>query len=356
MKKDRLNFLSSVQPSTTLSGVKPGKLILRPVQVLEVILSDPNPDYIGAIRYRPLGQKNELLKTCNAPIAFPLRSHIKQIPLVDEVVLLVGAPGKNLRDSVNSSTVYYTDIVNIWNHPQHGSCPLSNSPSTAEEDFAERPDLNPLTPFTGDVILEGRLGQSIRMSQSIPGKTPWKGALGDPIIVFSNGQVETSNGYVHILEDINKDFSSLYLTSKHIIDLKPKNILTSTLNNYEGAQAILTGDRLILNAKQDNIYITTPGLLETTSESTKIQAKNTINLQANRINLGAEASQRAILGDSMLAELSAVLTQVSRLATAISPLGSTFPAITEASAQTIVAITNFQTKIDTLKSNTTFIK
>lgn len=356
MAKDKLNFKSSVQPNTALPGVKPGKLLLRPVQVLEVILTDPNPDYIGAIRYRPLGQKNELLKTCNAPIAFPLRSHIKQIPLVDEIVLLVGAPSRNLRDSVNSKTVYYTDIVNIWNHPQHGSCPLSNTPSTTDQDFAERPDLNPLTPFTGDVILEGRLGQSIRMSQSVPGKTPWQGALGDPVMVFSNGQVETNNGFTYIVEDVNRDFSSLYLTSKHSLNVKPKNSLTSTLNNYSGAQAILTGDRLVLNAKQDNIYITTPGMLELTSETAKIQAKSTINIQASRINLGENANQRVILGDTMLAELSALLIEVGKLALAVSPLGTTFPAITEASAQVATAVTSFTAKLETFKSNVTFTK
>lgn len=356
MKKDRLNFLSTVQPVTPLQGLKPGKLLLKPVQVLEVILNHENPEYIGAIKYKPLSQRGESLNNANAPIAYPLKSHIKQLPLVDEIVLLVGAPGKNIRESANSKVVYYTDVVNIWNHPQSGACPLTSTPSTSTQDFVERPDLNPLYPFDGDVILEGRLGQSIRLSQSIEGKTPWKGALGDPVIVLSNGQIKTSNGYTHILEDVNQDFSSLYLTSNQSLTLQPKNNLTSPLQTYSGAQAVLTGDRLVLNAKQDNIYITTPGLLEQTSETTRIQAKSTLNLQGARINLGTEATQRAVLGDIMLSELSNVLLQVQKLALALSPLGASYPAVTEASKEVILKVTDFQTKLETFKSNTTFLQ
>lgn len=356
MKKDRLNFLSSVQPTQGALGSKPGKLILIPVQVLEVILNHENPDFIGAVKYKPLDGRNERNSTDNAPVAFPLRSHVKQLPLVDEIVLLVQAPGKGLRDSLNSRATYYTDVVNIWNHPQHGACPLSKTPSESTQDFLEKPDLNPLYPFDGDVILEGRTGQSIRLSQSVPGKTPWKGALGEPVLILSNGQIQTSEGYSHILEDINQDFSSLYLTSKQSLPLKPKNTLTSPLDSYTGAQAVLTGDRLILNAKQDNIYLTTPGLLEVTSETTRIQSKSSVNLQAPRINLGTDANQRVILGDTFLSELSAVLAEVQKLAIAISPLGAQYPVITEASAQTILKITEFQTKVETFKSTVTFTK
>lgn len=356
MKKDRLNFLSSVQSAQGKSGAKPGKVALIPVQVLEVILNHENPDFIGAIKYKPLDGRNERNSTNNVPVAFPLRSHIKQLPLVDEIVLLVQAPGKGLGGSLNSRVTYYIDVVNIWNHPQHGAYKLSTRDSEVTQDFLEKSDLNPLYPFDGDTILEGRTGQSIRLSQSIPGKTPWQGALGEPIMVISNGQVQTTEGYSYILEDINQDFSSLYLTSKQNLPLKPKNTLTSPLNFYTGAQAVLTGDRVILNAKQDNIYLTTPALLEVTSETARIQSKSSINLQASRINLGTDANQRTILGDVFLQELSAVLTEVQKLAVAISPLGAQYPVITEASAQTILKITEFQTKIETFKSTVTFTK
>lgn len=356
MKKDRLNFLNSVQASTPLQGLKPGKLNLIPVQVLEVILNHQNPDFIGAVKYKPLDGRNDRNSTENAPLAFPLRSHIRQLPLVDEIVLLVQAPGKGLRDSLNSRATYYTDVVNIWNHPQNGCCPLANKLSEPTQDFLEKPDLNPLYPFDGDVILEGRSGQSVRLSQSIPGKTPWIGELGDPIMIFSNGQVETSNGFSHILEDINEDFSSLYLSSKQSLPIKPKNTLTSPLDTYKGAQAVLTGDRLVLNAKQDNIYLTTPGLIEITSETTRIQSKSNVSIQTTRINLGKDANQRVILGDSFLAELSAVLQEVQKLALAVSPLGALYPAVIEASAQTVLKVTEFQTKLDSFKSTTTFTR
>ncbi len=98
--------------------------------------------------------------------------------------------------------------------------------------FREKGGLKPLQPYEGDYILEGRFGNSIRFgatsrSDSIPtgSKNPWsngaRGTNGEPITIIRNGQSSDKSdgkGWEHIIEDINYDPSSIYLTSNQKLD------------------------------------------------------------------------------------------------------------------------------------------
>ena len=75
-----------------------------------------------------------------------------------------------------------------------------------------------MLPFEGDMIFEGRFGNSIRFGSSNPrGKNNWSenSSEGEPITIISNGQTK---GHSMALEDINGDASSIYLTSNQNID------------------------------------------------------------------------------------------------------------------------------------------
>ena len=79
-------------------------------------------------------------------------------------------------------------------------------------------------PYEGDVTVEGRFGNSIRFGSTINNeKTPspnrWsnEGEIGNPITILRNGQRNDdlyANNFDHIIEDIDKDDSSIYLCSK----------------------------------------------------------------------------------------------------------------------------------------------
>ncbi len=95
-------------------------------------------------------------------------------------------------------------------------------------DFKEIPDINNLQPFEGDVILQGRSGNTIRMGATVDVSNTsqvesryqvmptWgSGESGDqgPIIIIRTGasesQKNTENNY--IIEKINEDKSSIYV-------------------------------------------------------------------------------------------------------------------------------------------------
>ena len=74
----------------------------------------------------------------------------------------------------------------------------------------------------GDNILEGRLGNSIRLGSTSKPLNPWSqnGENSDPIIIIRNGQYNNINDetFNPNIEDINNDDSSIYLTSNQNIN------------------------------------------------------------------------------------------------------------------------------------------
>lgn len=318
-------------------------------KVTRVVYDKTNPNEVGSVYYRNLTDPDARERNQ----AYPLYAFLKNVPLVDEVVLLITAPSSDTAKGIHKSRIYYISTVSIWNHPHHSATTEDKDVVGLDDDFTERADVNPMLPFPGDTILEGRLGQSIRFSQSIPRKTPWTGSLGAPITVLSNGQITTANGFECITEDINKDHASLYLTSTQKLPITPGNKLTQPLSEYDKSQAILTSGRLVLNARDNNLILSTPSALEATGRTVIIKSESDITQQAERINLGLGANERGILGDRMLQELSATLTELVNLTAALSILG--IAPISQAAAAFTARAGKFIIDIDTFKSKRVFL-
>jgi hypothetical protein len=128
--------------------------------------------------------------------------------------------------------------------------------------------INPLKSFEGDIIYQGRYGQSIRFGSSqMVGSS-----LGEqfPNIILRAGQgpdtakTTDDKGESSLTnESINQDASSIYLVSKQILGLIPAtygtNIHLSSLLEkpfaFDGASILLNSDRVILNSKATSIFM-----------------------------------------------------------------------------------------------------
>lgn len=337
--------LAKKSKNTPQKGTKPfyGK-------VTRVVYDQNTPDQVGSIFYRNLTDPDGLERSQ----AYPLYAFLKNVPLVDEVVLLLPAPSSDTDKGVHKSRIYYISTVSIWNHPHHSATTEDKDTVGLDSNFTEKADINPMLPYPGDTILEGRLGQSIRFSQSIPGQTPWTGTVGDPITVISNGQIQTEEGFSLITEDINKDFASLYLSSKQKLPITPGNQLTQPLSEYDQSQAILTSGRVVLNARDNNLILSTPAALEASARTVKINSESDITNEAPRINLGEQANEKVILGDTMLADLTAVLVELVKLSTALGTLG--VPTVSAPAAAFIERATRFILDVEKMKSNKVFVQ
>ena len=179
-------------------------------------------------------------------------------------------------------------------------------------EFEESDNVNPLFPFSGDVLIEGRQGQSLRFTGNKSTLNPFTDNQNNtkPLVILSNGQKDVGNGVDFITEDINEDFSSIYLTSDHKIKLKQARTKADTFKsseptaeNYRGSQVLINSGRLFFNAKEDSIFHTSKKAFGVSSETVNLDAEKYVGLDGEKIYLGNKAlvleSQPVILGNSL---------------------------------------------------------
>ena len=324
-------------------------------------------------------------------IAFPLFPNQTHIPVPNELVSIFYFPGIAGKDLDNfvispnkaSSVAYYCSTVNIFRNFHHNIYPPilddinpnpndQRTPSETEAGayqsddntsyipdngygFAERLNLKELQPFLGDVIYKGRWGQSIRFgstsrNQYLP--NPWssEGEEGDPITIIRNGQNPEDdyqeNKEIPQIENINKDISSIYLTSTQVLPFSPSSAnyssYTTQVNDvknptpptvYNGNQIILTSNRLFFNASEDSILLSSKESINlNTLSSINFESKKGIVLSpgkedSSKIYLGGITAQDTVIkGNKFLDDFDQLLSQIRSLAKALqSDIGSSVP-------------------------------
>jgi hypothetical protein len=344
--------------------------------------------------------------------ATPLFPNIKNYPLINETVYLFSFPSEDFGNNPGNTRYYYLSPVKTWPNNIHsnptpaqqesikggnqskslkeielGSPNISTKQNTSQFKpgtyFDEKSNIFPLYPFEGDVILEGRFGNSIRFGstdiQSIGGNetiniTPlnnWStaGSNGDPITILRNGQsLElTDPAQSLITEDINKDLSSIYLTSTQQLplsasstneyfsyeeDQKPTN-----LNQYAGSQIVLTSGRLVFNTTQDHLMLSSQKSINLNAlDSINMDTTGPIVLEAGQVLLGSkDATESALLGDSTVDLLQNLISDLSSLLKIMGAQIGNNGILLEPTATAARTISNnldtYQTQLDNLKSN-----
>jgi hypothetical protein len=192
----------------------------------------------------------------------PANANIKQIPVIGENVLIF--QGYNQKSSFLKREIrwYYLSVINIQSNINNNILSVNSSEFTPDPLFTDTP-ISPLQPFKGDVLIEGRWGNTIRLGSTQPNSSEysiqpkWNGTTNNPIIILSNGQ-QTNAGKLFTIENIDIDASSLYLTSTQKL---PELILNTDIKTGESVSAfnksqfIGVADRIILKSKTDSIIL-----------------------------------------------------------------------------------------------------
>ena len=211
---------------------------------------------IGCIKFETLNRSsNQPGNTFpQGNIAIPLDNNIKKIPALNEIVLIHSGPSpKELQAGDNDTVQYFYSTTTVWNRSHLNMLPSLNSSATQTKNnigveavsvgiqntekqivvepspgktLSEKSTIRNLYPVEGDVLIEGRFGNSLRLSSTakISGsdtQSPWstEGSDGKPITILRNGQgsQDAFNNWFPIYEDIQTDDSSIYLTSGQTI-------------------------------------------------------------------------------------------------------------------------------------------
>jgi hypothetical protein len=390
-----------VSPITTGGGGGGSSFI--PVRVVDIVLNETHPRFvevgewngIGTIFYNSVTDPTTQNNTNNQ--ARPAFANIKQFPLINEIVYLFSLPLPNSQEEFDSQGNYYFTPINIWNSQHHNAVPnglvlnAEQAPDYQQTQagnvrrvqdsgteiflgntFVEEPDIHPLLPFEGDLIYEGRWGNSIRFGSTVTGSSnDWSvtGSNGDPITIIRNGQNPNipTDGWVPTVESINEDLSSIYLTSTQKLPLQasstnynsyPSNSPTSP-DQFAGRQLILNSGRLVFNTTTDHLLLTSKKSINLNAvEGAYIDTPNIV-MNSTSIKLGSkDATESLMLGDKTVALLSDVLDQLIAVVNdlgqlAVKPIvggAAPDPKLIATTAKAKIKLTNSKNKLNTLLS------
>ena len=308
---------------------------LEPIEVLEVLLDsrlpsfpkkqDGTPDYqyLGAVIGRGIITEQGLnIDKCK--IFKPLNPNVHTIPVVGEVLV----SGEYLGDN------YYFSQINIFGNPsintQHGLSKIKSentlsskigrmTANKGDENGTEigyyinkETDARRLLPKEGDVIIDGRFGNAIRLGSDERNQNP-----NSPNIILTAGTTKEGNKKEPVRENIDKDGSSIHLVTNQELDYSPAK--KTIFENKKGKNILLSSDNIIFNTKNKGdvgmfssnlisigavkqVVVETP---DTLVDSDKVVFKSPV------VKIGSDsASQPQVLGrtlNTLLNQLSSAL-------------------------------------------------
>ena len=397
--------LASFSPTTTAEFAKSGVFAARvkfaivdDTQQSQVFSDFGGWSSIGCVFFDRLNKPNPNPQFTSDNFARPLFPNNSNIPLQNELVYIMALPNSSVQSNVNAIAYYYFQAINIWNSTHHNAIPDpvygDANPESQQadyqqteagsvrrvtdggteinlgEDFNEKLEIRNLQPYSGDLIYQGRWGQTFRFGSTLQDANipnPWSdaGEDGDPITIIKNGQhEEDTDPWVPQVEDINTDLSSIYLTSTQKI---PIELASSNYKSYDsspeagpvfvGEQVIINSGRLLFNSKTDNILLSSIDTINLNSvNSINVDSPKTI-IASEEIFLGDKgAKEPVILGDKFLNDFQSLLTSMCSLCNALgTPIGAGPPnvlnaAITAPAIETGVKAQNMLNKVTGYKS------
>ena len=353
---------------------------ILPVRVRRVILDDQThkEDFdrlgewasIGTIFFDSIDKPSSNPNPSTDNYATPLFPNSKIYPLENEIVYIISLPSTKVQNNFNDKIYYYFQPINIWNSVHHNAVPNPIDPTAGSESttqdyertsvgytrkvedegtdielgdtFQENLEVKNTQPFEGDIIHEGRWGQSIRFGSTVNNskiQNPWSkdGNNGDPITIIKNKQrKDEEDPWVPQVEDINGDGSSVYLTSTQSLPInvgqnnKKYSSYTSEIptipEKYNGEQIILNSNRILFNTKNDHLILNSNKTISLNSEKgfNFETPSNCVIKVGTTIELGdKDATEPAILGEVFLSDLKILLEKLIPFLKSIdTPLGT----------------------------------
>ena len=338
---------------------------LVPAEVIDVDFSGKNKEKLYTIVCKLIGAYGSQAAS-NLVQARSIDANIKNIPIAGEVVMLMKAPTAYNSYLGTSQEFYYTNPISIQSSVHHNGLPgateTRRESSTKDSQkrngsqdgvttstkkrlevqtkidpaFPERLDVYPIQPYSGDIILEGRWGQSIRLGSTVverreyPNKPLWQkglGVTGNPILIISNGTNPKKKKHNEfIVENPDEDDSSIWMTSGQAVKFKQASVYTPSIkdkevelykkNEFGGNQVIIASDRIIFNARKQEILAYSKESIGLSSEKViSIDGKELIETESKRINLGLNATSPVLLGDRTMDWLDTLCDIISKFIT-----------------------------------------
>jgi hypothetical protein len=271
--------------------------------------NDPNYGNIGKIRFRFLQSERGTPKD-SLQWAYPIENTgVIEYPLMNEIVIVAKYLNKyyyskklNSKSVMNTNASFVTEKVaghNSGNVDTYHTPPApfvgprstlsaaggENYQGVLGKYFKFNHHIRTLKKYEGDTILESRFGSSIRFGAydsvraNDNGLGEYSDGGGNPMILIRNRQAPITNpqgltakGYT--IEDINKDGSSIHITSgKTVSGFRPTTTIpvinitkAVTIPRLNGDQIVINSDRLIFSSKVNETLLYSKSFVGITSD------------------------------------------------------------------------------------------
>ena len=324
-------------------------------------------------------------------------------PLINELIYIFKLPSSDVQKGLNQENYYYISPINIWSGQHHNAVPdiierkdipeeeqrdyiqtqagsvikinplLKPTPLKLGEYFTENPSIKPLKKFEGDVLIESRVGSSIRFGTTVRSKgkalSNWStGSFnGDPITIIRNGQGEQGQvSYLPTEENINNDNSSIYLTNGQQIPLEASSTreylsykkIPQPIKEYSRDQILLNSGRLVFNSSIDSIMLSSAQSINLNSDSSVNIDTPELDIQSDRINLGSKgASEPVLYGDLTVEVLISIISTLQGIIEACAVADADGKPIKTLQALTLYKkqLSDLQDLLPSLKSETVYV-
>ena len=184
-------------------------------------------------------------------------------------------------------------------------------------------------------------------------------------MILRNGQgIQSEEGWIPTVEDINNDESSIYFTSTQKIPLKAsstnyfsyKNNPPQSPEQYSGKQVIISSGRLIFNTTQDHLLLSSNKTINLNGvEGVNIDTP-TVVFQSRNVFIGSKnATEPLLLGNQTVELLNQLISNLASFAQICSTLVSTPPGtplapLNVVSTQLVTSLNALQANLNNLKS------
>ena len=302
----------------------------------------------------------------------PLDTNIKEYPYPGEHVIIASYYGQkyytqklNLNNSVNLNAFPgLSKVYDMWTQEIY----KDNLPMIGNFSIKE------LKAEEGDIIFNGRFGQSIRFGSNVKeiidknqNLLPDTGIPQSPNVIIRAGQgVEESNANRPVNEEINLDGSSIWMTTDQKVDIKLDNSHSTFIwadkgsEGFGGNRITINSDGLILNSKKNNILMSSMGFIGLTANTEiGIEVPN----DSGKVYLGDGQANQPVLGGDQTMELFGLLVDyliefTNQLAPAMGSIINfpvPIPHIPISCSSLVTKLQTLKTRIDEPKSKTVHV-
>ena len=323
---------------------------VEPVEVLDVWIDEGNSDFpidsdkekdytlTGSILGRYIYSEQGIAKSKCTNFR-PLNPNINMTPIRGEVVLGIEIFGQR----------YYTTTLNIFGSPNQNikknvssyrQKPTDVKPGVYFEKSGDKyPNLGysrRIRPNEGDLLIEGRFGNSIRLGSNQIEKGKY---VESPNVIISAGHLingdsdgeqkhdpQKENPYNNgkrekaIYEDIDKDGSSIHITTNEELKFTPavKSEVDGAFGPFEDKNILLDSDRIIFNTKNNG------SIAMMSSHNIALSSVTSVVIESPEVKVGSnDAEEQMILGTTLIDRLIGLVDAIGNVSQIPTPTGPT---------------------------------